>query len=88
MSTNFKNDISIESLAKDVSNLVDYLNLKNICLVGLSIGGLIALELIKQRPNICNKLILCDTAPKIGSKEMWTQRIKRVKEGGLSLIHI
>ena len=49
LSTNFKNDISIESLAKDVSNLVDYLNLKNICLVGLSIGGLIALEFIKQR---------------------------------------
>ena len=86
LSTNFKNDISIESLAKDVSNLVDYLNLKNICLVGLSIGGLIALELIKQRPNICNKLILCDTAPKIGSKEMWAERIKRVKEGGIEAI--
>ena len=58
LSTNFKNDISIESLAKDVSNLVDYLNLKNICLVGLSIGGLIALEFIKIRPIICNKLIM------------------------------
>ena len=69
-----------------MSNLVDYLNLKNICLVGLSIGGLIALEFIKQRPNICNKLILCDTAPKIGSKDMWADRIKRVKEGGIEAI--
>ena len=86
LSTNYKNDISIESLAKDVCNLVDYLNLKNICLVGLSIGGLIALEFIKQRPNICNKLILCDTAPKIGTKDMWTDRIKRVKEGGIEAI--
>ncbi len=86
LSTNFKNDISIESLAEDVSNLVDYLNLKNICLVGLSIGGLIALEFIKQRPSICNKLILCDTAPKIGSKDMWADRIKRVKEGGIEAI--
>ena len=50
------------------------------------IGGLIALEFIKQRPNICNKLILCDTAPKIGSKDMWTNRIKRVKEGGIEAI--
>ena len=86
LSTNYKNEISIENLAKDVCNLVDYLNLKNICLVGLSIGGLIALEFIKQRPNICNKLILCDTAPKIGTKDMWTDRIKRVKEGGIEAI--
>ena len=86
LSTNYKNDISIENLAKDVCSLVDYLNLKNICLVGLSIGGLIALEFIKQRPNICNKLILCDTAPKIGTKDMWTDRIKRVKEGGIEAI--
>ena len=86
LSTNFKNDTSIESLAKDVSNLVDYLNLKNICLVGLSIEGLITLDFIKQRPNIGNKLILFDTAPKIGSKEMWTDRVKRVKEGGIEAI--
>ena len=86
LSTNYKNDISIESLAKDVSVLVDNLKLKNICLVGLSIGGLIALEFIKQRPNICNKLILCDTAPKIGSKDMWIDRIKRVQSGGVEAI--
>ena len=86
LSTNYENNISIENLAKDVGNLVDHLNLKNVCLVGLSIGGLIALEFIKQRPKICKKLILCDTAPKIGSTDMWADRIKRVQE--LSLIHI
>ena len=86
LSTNYEKDISIENLAKDVSNLVENLNLKNICLVGLSIGGLIALEFIKQSPNICNKLILCDTAPKIGSKDMWADRIKRVEDGGIDAI--
>ena len=86
LSTNHKNDISIESLAKDVSVLVDSLTIKNICLVGLSIGGLIALEFIKQRPNLCNKLILSDTAPKIGSENMWAERIKRVQEGGIEAI--
>ena len=86
LSTNYKNDISIESLAKDVSVLLDVLNLKNICVVGLSIGGLIALELIRQRPNICNRLILSDTAPKIGSKDMWTNRIKLVQDGGIEAI--
>ena len=86
LSTNYKNDISIESLARDVSVLLDSLNLKNVCVVGLSIGGLIALELIRQRPNICNKLILSDTAPKIGSKDMWTNRIKLVQDGGIESI--
>ena len=28
----------------------------------------------------------CDTAPKIGSKDMWTERIERVKEGGIEAI--
>ena len=86
LSTNYKDDISIESLAKDVSVLVDSLNLKNICVVGLSIGGLIALELIRQRPNLCNKLILSDTAPKIGSKDMWANRIKLVQDRGIEAI--
>ena len=86
LSTNHKNDISIESLAKDVSVLVDSLTIKNICLVGLSIGGLIAFEFIKQRPDLCNKLILSDTAPKIGSENMWAERIKRVQEGGIEAI--
>ena len=86
LSTNYKDDISIENLAKDVSGLVDSLNLKNICVVGLSIGGLIALELIRQRPNLCNKLILSDTAPKIGSENMWAERIKRVQEGSIEAI--
>ena len=86
LSTNYENNISIENLAKDVGNLVDHLNLKNVCLVGLSIGGLIALEFIKQRPKTCKKLILCDTAPKIGSTDMWADRIKRVQEGGIEAI--
>ena len=86
LSTNHKNDISIESLAKDVSALVDFLTIKKICLVGLSIGGLIAFEFIKQRPDLCNKLILSDTAPKIGSENMWAERIKRVQEGGIEAI--
>ena len=86
LSTNHKNDISIESLAKDVSALVDSLTIKKICLVGLSIGGLIAFEFIKQRPDLCNKLILSDTAPKIGSENMWAERIKRVQEGGIEAI--
>ena len=86
LSTNHKNDISIESLAKDVSALVDSLTIKKICLVGLSIGGLIAFEFIKQRPNLCNKLILSDTAPKIGSENMWAERIKRVQEGSIEAI--
>jgi 3-oxoadipate enol-lactonase len=86
LSTNYKDDISIESLAKDVSVLVDSLNIKNICVVGLSIGGLIAIELIRQRPHLCNSLILSDTAPKIGSKDMWANRIKRVQDGGIEAI--
>ena len=76
-------DISIEDLAIDISNLADYLSLRNVTFIGISIGGMIAQVLASMRPDIISKLVLCDTAVKIGTKEIWDQRIDLVKEVGL-----
>ena len=46
-------------------------------IVGLSIGGLIAQELYRQSPERVAALVLCDTAAKIGTDEVWDQRIAR-----------
>jgi len=52
------------SMAEDLSHLIDDLNLKNINLVGHSLGGKVAMTFAEQHPAIINKLIIADIAPK------------------------
>ena len=54
--------------------------------VGLSIGGMIALELYRLRPDLVAALVLCDTAARIGTEETWRQRIDAVAHGGIEAI--
>ena len=86
LSTNFENNISISILANDLKLLISNLEIKNVVLVGLSIGGLIALEFLKSTSSIVTGLILSDTAAKIGTSNMWSDRIARVKRGGIESI--
>ena len=55
--------------ARDLAALMDALDVKRATLVGLSIGGLIAQELYRQRPKLFAALVLSDTAAKIGTDE-------------------
>ena len=86
LSTNIENNISISILANDLKLLISKLEIKNILLVGLSIGGLIALEFLKNSSTNVKGLVLSDTAAKIGSSDMWSERISRVKAGGIAAI--
>ena len=55
-------------------------------IVGLSIGGVIAQEFYRQRPERVAALVLCDTAAKIGTDKSWDQRIAEVERGGIEAI--
>jgi 3-oxoadipate enol-lactonase len=72
--------------ASDLAALLDHLEVSGAVIVGLSIGGLIALELHRRRPDLIAALALCDTAAKIGSDESWRQRIDTVERGGIEAI--
>ena len=77
------NNLTIEDLAIDTANLLDYLNISKVNFVGISIGGMIAQKLAAIRPDLINKLILCGTAVKIGNLSIWDERIKLIKKYGL-----
>ena len=70
--------------ARDLAALLDVLSVGRAVIVGLSIGGLIAQELYRQRPELFAALVLCDTAAKIGTDESWDRRIADVERGGLA----
>lgn len=75
---------SIEDHVDDLIGLLDHLNVRHAVICGLSVGGLIAQGLYARRPDLVKALILCDTAHKIGTAEMWAARIAAIEEGGLS----
>jgi 3-oxoadipate enol-lactonase len=72
--------------AQDLSALLNSASIARATVVGLSIGGLIAQELYRQRPQLFASLVLSDTAAKIGTDESWDARTAAVERGGVAAI--
>ncbi len=72
---------SIADFASDLAALLDYRRSGPATIVGLSIGGLIAQELYRLRPDLVASLILNDTGHRIGTDEFWNGRISTVETG-------
>ncbi|MEO8668164.1 MAG: 3-oxoadipate enol-lactonase [Bauldia sp.] len=70
----------------DLAGLLDALKVRQAVIVGLSIGGLIALGLSASRPDLVRAIVLMDSAHKIGNDEMWNGRIDVVEKGGIAAI--
>lgn len=77
---------SIELLGRDVLQLLDKLKITRVNFCGLSKGGMIGMWLGINAPQRLHKLILCNTAAKIGTMESWNGRIKSVRENGMKSI--
>jgi len=81
-----REDSTVEKLAKDVLALADHVGAKRFHFCGLSLGGLIGQWLGLYAPERLEKLVLSNTAARIGSAEGWTERIRVVESEGLSAI--
>lgn len=74
----------IETFAEDLLALLDRLEIEKASLCGLSIGGLIAQCMALDHPERVDRLILCDTAAKIGDDAMWTGRAEAALGAGIA----
>jgi 3-oxoadipate enol-lactonase len=81
-----KGPATMADFAADLADLLDRLEIARAHLVGLSIGGLIAQELYRVRPDLVVSLILSDTAHRIGTLKSWNTRISKVETGGIEAI--
>jgi 3-oxoadipate enol-lactonase len=77
---------TIEQLARDVIGLLDELKLDRVYSCGLSMGGQTGMWLALNAADRFHKLVLCNTAAKIGTPEMWNTRIEGVRKGGMKSI--
>src|SRR5260370_38477771 len=77
---------SIELLAKDVLALLDAMDLERVHFCGLSMGGMIGMWLAVNAPERLNKLVLCNTAARIGTSESWNASIEGVRKSGMKSV--
>ena len=73
---------NIEQLGHDVLALLDALNIERAHFCGLSMGGLIGQWLGINAGDRLLKLVVCNTAAKIGDPSVWNPRIETVLRDG------
>jgi 3-oxoadipate enol-lactonase len=77
---------SIDQLGRDVLDLATSLNITRFHFCGLSLGGLTAMWLGINAPERVPALILCSTAAKIATEQMWNTRIETIRKEGMKSI--
>jgi len=77
---------TVEQLGRDVLGLLDQLRLDRVHFCGLSMGGSTGMWLALNAPQRLRKLVLCNTAAKIGTPEIWNPRMELVRSGGVKAI--
>lgn len=72
------------TLVGDAERLLDHLGVRDCLFVGLSIGGLIAQGLAVKRMDLVRAMVLSNTAAKIGTPQLWQDRIDAIARDGLA----
>jgi 3-oxoadipate enol-lactonase len=79
-------DYTIEQLGRDVLAILDDAGVESAHVCGISLGGLTAMRLGVSAPRRVKSLVLANTAARIGSVEMWTERIAFVRQQGMAAL--
>jgi 3-oxoadipate enol-lactonase len=77
---------SMGALVTDAERLLDHLGVTGCVFVGLSIGGMIAQGLAVKRLDLVRGMVISNTAAKIGTAQMWEERIAAVRAGGIEAL--
>jgi len=74
---------SMGALVSDAEAVMEHFGVKDALFVGLSVGGLIAQGIAVKRPDMVRSMVLSNTGAKIGTTDIWADRIKAVHDGGI-----
>lgn len=78
--------VTIPDLGEDVLALAEVVGAERFSFCGISMGGLIGLWLAIHHPDRLRAVVVCNTAAKIGTAELWDTRIRAVRDGGMAAI--
>jgi 3-oxoadipate enol-lactonase len=74
------------TLVRDAERLMDHFKLEDAVVVGLSAGGMVAQGLAVKRLDLVRGLVLSNTAPRISTAGIWSDRIDHVRREGLAAL--
>lgn len=75
---------SIDQLGNDALAVLDAAGVERAHVCGLSLGGVTAMWLAVHHPRRVGRLVLANTAGRIGNDDFWQARIAAVEAGGMS----
>ncbi|PSS51202.1 3-oxoadipate enol-lactonase [Enterobacter sp. FS01] len=76
--------ITLDSLGLDVIALLDHLDIERAFFCGISLGGMIGMWLNRHAPSRFPRLVVANTAAKIGEARGWLQRATTVRQQGMT----
>jgi 3-oxoadipate enol-lactonase len=76
----------MDQLGGDLVALFDTLEIPEAHICGLSLGGMVALWLAVYRPERVDRIVLANTAARIGTEASWNERILAVENGGMAAV--
>src|SRR5215217_5603819 len=79
-------DYTIEQLGRDALAILDDAGVESAHVCGISLGGITAMWMGVHVPRRITSLVLANTAARIGSVEMWTERMAFVKQQGMATL--
>lgn len=79
-------DYTIEQLGRDALAILDDVGAESAHVCGISLGGITAMWLGVHAPQRVRSLVLANTAARIGSVQMWTERMAFVREQGMAAL--
>jgi 3-oxoadipate enol-lactonase len=77
---------TLDDLGGDALALLDALRVERAHVCGISLGGLTAMWLALRVPQRVDRLVLANTAARIGSADLWEERIRSVEKHGVSVM--
>ena len=77
---------TIEDLGGDVVDLLDALKIERAHFCGISMGGVIGLWLGIHAAGRLERLVVCNSAARVGTVDAWNSRMAAVRSGGMKAV--
>jgi len=78
-------EFTIEQLGRDALAVLDATGVQTATICGVSIGGLTSIWLGQNAHDRVSRLVLANTAARIGTSDVWSERMQFVRESGIEI---